>query len=30
VVTIGVPDSSLRLKSPQSAVVTVTISPKQP
>ena len=30
VVTIGVPDTSLRLKSPQSAVVTVTISPRQP
>lgn len=30
VVTIGVPDSSLRLKSPQTAVVTVTISPRQP
>jgi len=30
VVTIGVPDASLRLKSPQSAVVTVTISPRQP
>jgi YbbR domain-containing protein len=30
VVTIGVPDSSLRLKSPQSAVVTVTIAPRQP
>lgn len=29
-VTIGVPDASLRLRSPQSAVVTVTISPKQP
>jgi YbbR domain-containing protein len=27
VVTIGVPDSSLRLRSPQTAVVTVTISP---
>ena len=30
VVTIGVPDSSLRLRSPQTAVVTVTISPRQP
>jgi YbbR domain-containing protein len=30
VVTIGVPDASLRLKSAQSAVVTVTISPRQP
>jgi YbbR domain-containing protein len=30
VVTIGVPDSSLRLKSQQTAVVTVTISPRQP
>lgn len=30
VVTIGVPDSSLRLRAPQTAVVTVTISPKQP
>jgi YbbR domain-containing protein len=30
VVTIGVPDSTLRLRSPQSAVVTVTISPRQP
>jgi len=29
-VTIGVPDASLRLRSPQSAIVTVTISPKQP
>jgi len=29
-VTIGVPDASLRLRAPQSAVVTVTISPKQP
>jgi YbbR domain-containing protein len=28
-VTIGVPDSSLRLRAPQSAVVTVTISPIQ-
>ena len=28
VVTIGVPDSSLRLRTPQSAVVTVTISPR--
>ncbi|MEP6783467.1 MAG: CdaR family protein [Acidobacteriota bacterium] len=27
VVTIGVPDSSLRLRTPQTAVVTVTISP---
>lgn len=30
VVTIGVPDSSLRLRSPQTAVVTVTISPRKP
>jgi YbbR domain-containing protein len=30
VVTVGVPDSSLRLRSPQTAVVTVTISPRQP
>jgi YbbR domain-containing protein len=30
VVTIGVPDSTLRLKSQQTAVVTVTISPRQP
>ena len=30
VVTIGVPDSSLRLRSPQTAVVTVTIAPRQP
>lgn len=30
VVTIGVPDASLRLKSAQSAVVIVTISPRQP
>lgn len=29
-VTIGVPDASLRLRSPQSAIVTVTIAPKQP
>lgn len=29
VVTIGVPDSSLRLRTPQTAVVTVTISPIQ-
>lgn len=29
-VTIGVPDASLRLREPQSAVVTVTIAPKQP
>ena len=29
-VTIGVPDASLRLRTPQSAVVTVTIAPKQP
>ena len=29
-VTIGVQDASLRLRSPQTAVVTVTISPKQP
>lgn len=28
-VTIGVPDASLRLRSPQTAVVTVTISPIQ-
>lgn len=30
VVTIGVPDASLRLRSPQTAVVTVTIAPRQP
>lgn len=30
VVTIGVPDASLRLTSPQTAVVTVTISPRRP
>ena len=30
IVTIGVPDASLRLRSPQTAVVTVTISPRQP
>lgn len=30
VVTIGVPDASLRLRSPQSAVVTVAIGRKQP
>lgn len=30
IVTIGIPDSSLRLQSPKAAVVTVTISPKQP
>jgi hypothetical protein len=30
VVTIGVPDASLRLRTPQTAVVTVTISPRQP
>ena len=30
VVTIGVPDSSLRLRSPQTAVVTVTIAPRRP
>ena len=30
VVTIGVPDSSLRLRTPQTAVITVTISPRQP
>jgi YbbR domain-containing protein len=29
-VTIGVPDASLRLSSPQTAVVTVTIAPRQP
>lgn len=29
VVTIGVPDSSLRLRTPQTAVVTVTISPRK-
>ena len=29
-VTIGVPDASLRLRAPQSAVITVTITPKQP
>ena len=30
IVTIGVPDATLRLRSPQTAVVTVTIAPKQP
>jgi len=30
VVTIGVPDPSLRLRVPQTAVVTVTIAPRQP
>ncbi|MBY0497138.1 MAG: hypothetical protein K2Y23_23280 [Cyanobacteria bacterium] len=30
VVTIGVPDASLRLRTPQTAVVTVTITPRQP
>lgn len=30
VVTIGVPDASLRLRTPQTAVVTVTIAPRQP
>jgi YbbR domain-containing protein len=30
IVTIGVPDSTLRLRSSKAAVVTVTISPKQP
>jgi YbbR domain-containing protein len=30
VVTIGVPDPSLRLVTPQTAVVTVTIAPRQP
>jgi YbbR domain-containing protein len=30
IVTIGVPDSTLRLRSAKAAVVTVTISPKQP
>jgi YbbR domain-containing protein len=30
VVTIGVPDASLRLRTPQTAVVTVTISPRRP
>ena len=30
VVTIGVQDASLRLTTPQSAVVTVTISPRRP
>ena len=30
IVTIGVPDATLRLRSPQTAVVTVTISPRQP
>lgn len=30
VVTIGVPDASLRLVTPQTAVVTVTISPRRP
>ena len=30
VVTIGVPDSSLRLRTPQTAIVTVTIEPRKP
>ena len=30
VVTIGVADASLRLRTPQTAVVTVTISPRKP
>ena len=30
VVTIGLPNSALRLRTPQTAVVTVTISPRQP
>ena len=30
VVNIGVPNATLRLRMPQTAVVTVTISPKQP
>ena len=30
VVTIGVPDASLRLRVPQTAVVTVTIAPRKP
>jgi YbbR domain-containing protein len=30
VVTIGVPNATLRLRTPQTAVVTVTIAPKQP
>ena len=30
VVNIGVPDSTLRLRQPQTAVVTVTISPRRP
>jgi YbbR domain-containing protein len=30
VVTIGVPDASLRLTTPQTAVVTVTIAPRRP
>jgi YbbR domain-containing protein len=30
VVTIGVPNATLRLRTPQTAVVTVTISPRQP
>jgi YbbR domain-containing protein len=30
VVTIGVPDASLRLTSPRTAVVTVTIAPRRP
>jgi YbbR domain-containing protein len=30
VVIIGVPDASLRLRSPQTAVVTVTIAQRQP
>jgi len=30
VVTIGVPDATLRLRTPQTAVVTVTIAPRRP
>jgi YbbR domain-containing protein len=30
VVNVGVPNATLRLRTPQTAVVTVTISPKQP
>lgn len=30
VVNIGVPDSTLRLRTPQTAVVTVTIAPRRP
>ena len=30
IVTIGVPDATLRLRTPQTAVVTVTIAPRKP